>query len=485
MIGSENKTPRHLRQRLWLVASALGTLFTLSLVAWALTRFGTAGLWHVNHLVRLPIVALALLGLAIPILTILNVRRKIQWTKKGFRFPARHVRILACIGIVLPLGLFGYLNNAYLTPAGDKPPQLLLCEGRGSGGIPDLAVAFWTGAPTQNTLSWGTGTDLFTVQEYGRTREHLFRLPDLAPATAYWYRINEGPTYRFTSPPVEGQPLRFAVTSDAHFGNAAGRPDITAQILQQVSDPEHGLNSFFYLGDLTEQGYNEGSWQAALDTFTATTATLPTRIVPGNHDTLFAGLGLYERYTAPRGLDDWRDSSRSRLWSRIDLGRVHILLLDIEWSLESFTGEQRDWLENQLAGIPRQDWTIVMNHSVYYASGIDEYGWGWYDNPETIATLTPIFEKYQVDMVFTGHNHHMEMLEQSGIPYFVCGTMGGFPEPFRTHVSPQSKWYQTDVYGLAEVAIEDNTATVTFRDPDYGVIKTFTVANQTGLSSGS
>ena len=59
----------------------------------------------------------------------------------------------------------------------------------------------------------------------------------------------------------------------------------------------------------------------------------------------------------------------------------------------------------QLASIPKDDWKIVVGHGFYYASGSITDGWKWYDNPETINKLTPLFEKYGVDMVFSGHDH--------------------------------------------------------------------------------
>ena len=49
------------------------------------------------------------------------------------------------------------------------------------------------------------------------------------------------------------------------------------------------------------------------------------------------------------------------------------------------------------------DWKIVMSHGFYYGSGSVQDGWQWYDNPETIKAVTPLFEKYGVNLVFSGH----------------------------------------------------------------------------------
>ena len=82
---------------------------------------------------------------------------------------------------------------------------------------------------------------------------------------------------------------------------------------------------------------------------------------------------------------------------------------------ETYTEAQAEWLEEQLKDIPEEDWTIVLSHGFYYASGIYSHGWKWYDNRETIDAITPLFEEYKVDLVCSGHLHNTEMLEENGV----------------------------------------------------------------------
>ena len=266
--------------------------------------------------------------------------------------------------------------------------------------------------------------------------------------------------------------LHIAVSSDAHYGAGTNRPDLTAQMLDRISSPDKGYDGFFFLGDLVENGFQGINWKAALQALTPTTSTVPTVFAAGNHDTLFAGLDNFKKYCRRAGPDP---QSGTQLWQRIDAGKIHFLILDIEWSAESYTNQQAAWLEEQLKSIPADDWKIVMNHGFYYASGSVVGSWRWYDNPETIEALTPLFETYGVNMVFSGHNHQLELLEKSGVTYVICGGFGGLPDPIRTYTSPSSLWYAGGVYGFADVTINEEEANILFRDPDNNILKSFTV----------
>jgi len=47
------------------------------------------------------------------------------------------------------------------------------------------------------------------------------------------------------------------------------------------------------------------------------------------------------------------------------------------------------------------------------------------DHEDTTRLISPLFEKYNVDLVISGHNHHMELLEKDGVTYVLEGVAGG------------------------------------------------------------
>jgi 3',5'-cyclic AMP phosphodiesterase CpdA len=81
--------------------------------------------------------------------------------------------------------------------------------------------------------------------------------------------------------------------------------------------------------------------------------------------------------------------------------------------------EQIAWFEQELKD-SNSDWKIPYFHHPPYSSG-ERHG----SDTETRRALEPLFLKYNVSVVFTGHDHFYERLKpQKGIYYFVVGSGG-------------------------------------------------------------
>ena len=80
---------------------------------------------------------------------------------------------------------------------------------------------------------------------------------------------------------------------------------------------------------------------------------------------------------------------------------------------------QLQWLEKELAA-SGSDWKIVFFHHPIYSSG-GTHG----SDLQLREQLEPLFLKYGVDAVFSGHEHFYERIKpQKGIYYFVSGGAG-------------------------------------------------------------
>ena len=461
------------KKSLWVAAVAAGTLLMLTFLIWAFCQHGTIGLFRVNGMYRIVFSIFICYTIALPLLAVLDIYLGSRKPAGKIRLPSIYIWVIAVIAIILPSVLMGWLVPQPSQRVGDKAVQLLMADGTGKYGIPNLAVTCWTINPTQNTLKWGDSRINNIAKEDKPSQQHAFMLRDLQPATEYWYSLNNAKPVQFVTMPGIGQPLHFAVGSDSHFGAGTARNDLTRKMLQQISDPTHNYQMFFFLGDLVERGFNDAQWQEAIQALSATTSTIPARCVVGNHDTLFGGVNLYQDYMYPQPMEL---QTGSRLWQRIDVDNVHFLLLDLEWGTDSYTPEQAVWLEQQLSTIPAGDWRIVMSHCYYYCSGGYWELWPWYDDKDMIDKLVPLFEKYHVNLVFSGHNHMLELLQKNSITYVVCGAFGGLPDPDRSYISPASIWYMADQNAFMDVTVSQDTATLIFRDPDYKELKSLTVS---------
>jgi predicted phosphodiesterase len=82
-----------------------------------------------------------------------------------------------------------------------------------------------------------------------------------------------------------------------------------------------------------------------------------------------------------------------------------------------FDQKQHDWLEKELAA-SGSDWKICFFHHPPYSSG-ERHG----SNMMLREQLEPLFVKYGVSVVFTGHEHFYERIKpQKGITYFIAGS---------------------------------------------------------------
>ena len=81
--------------------------------------------------------------------------------------------------------------------------------------------------------------------------------------------------------------------------------------------------------------------------------------------------------------------------------------------------EQIKWVENELKA-SSSDWKIAVFHHPLYSSG-DRHG----SDLRLREVLEPLFLKYNVSVVLTGHDHFYERVKpQKGIQYFVVGSGG-------------------------------------------------------------
>lgn len=465
-----NKMPSW-KKKLWL-GLVIGSPILLTLVLiWMFFAHGTTGtfIWFLPVTLLVPI--LIGIGVAVPLLTLLDINKGIKKETRK-HFPSRIIWAFTLIITIIPSVLIGLLAANALHPAGDKAPQLLITSNTGTNGIPDMAVCYWSAAPTQDSLKWGPGALTTTITDTGATTQHTFVLTNLQPNTSYIYQINgAGTVYNFTTPTGSNDWYKFGVSSDPHYGRTGvSRTDISAKIMAQIAKPANNFSSFYMCGDFVEYGMIDSMWKEALDATSPYTSTIPFRPVVGNHDTIVGGTPFYLDYLYPRKMPVGTNKGTD-LYHRIDVNNIHIFILDLENGIEQYPGAQKAWFEEQIATIPKNDWTIVMSHCFFYSSGSMFLGMPWYDHPDMIPTFEPLFIQYDVDMVFSGHNHHAEVLQAKGITYFVVGTMGSLPDGTAEYDSPASLWYQQisdeDKFGFFEVDITGNNATVTFRNPNY------------------
>lgn len=217
---------------------------------------------------------------------------------------------------------------------------------------------------------------------------------------------------------------------------ATGQPAQTVQTTQLANTP--GSLKFGVLGDFgtgTKQQYQ------LADQMSKTRGAFPYEIVVLVGDNLYGGerpqdfqkkfetpykalLDKGVKFYASLGNHDAREQVHYKLFN-MD-GKLHYTLRAPHQNVRFFFFEstypepdQIAWLEKELKD-STEDWKIPVFHHPLYSSG-ERHG----SDTQLRDKLEPLFVKYGVSVVLTGHDHFYERTKpQKGITYFVTGSGG-------------------------------------------------------------
>ena len=284
------------------------------------------------------------------------------------------------------------------------------------------------------TIAWvGDEYGVGTV-EYGETpqlgreqvdtneaRRHAVTLTDLEPASTYHYRVvqtnGSSGTDRFrTAPADEDSRFSFAVVGDSGDG---GRAQLEVAGLLERLRPDLILHA----GDVV---YPRGAEKDYDRRFFAPYRTLikevPIFLVLGNHDVRHRdGAAYLDNFYPPLH----NPGSTKRFYS-FDWGGAHFVALDSELYHDdrgASPEEQKAFLERDLAAT-RKRWKFAFLHRSLYSSS--RHG------PDELIRedFEPLFARYGVDVVFSGHDHVYERTAPvMGVTHVVSG--GGGRELYR------------------------------------------------------
>jgi 3',5'-cyclic AMP phosphodiesterase CpdA len=205
-------------------------------------------------------------------------------------------------------------------------------------------------------------------------------------------------------PAGEEPELHLAVVGD--IGDSGDRLDATAAAVTEL-DGRQSVDALALLGD---NAYPSGDPRELHDTVFAPFGHLldggtDLLAVLGNHDVAH---GHAAGQVAALGMP-------GRWWARHD-GDVLMVGLD---STSATDPRQRDWLERTLASA-REPWRIVMLHHPPYSAGYQG------SSEEARRLFVPLFERYGVQLVLSGHDHdYQRSVPINGVTYVVTGGAAG------------------------------------------------------------
>jgi predicted phosphodiesterase len=292
-------------------------------------------------------------------------------------------------------------------------------------------------APTSITILFETGESLpGKVVVSGPDGDHEVAASDgtrheivvdgLRPATRYRYTVTCGGASQsgeLTTAPEPGTdaPLTFVV-----YGDTREYAEQHRRVMERIRNevPDFLLGT----GDMVDEGSHEEQWQTFFD--------IEGPLLRDN--VLYPAVGNHDRQGRGRTADNYRgwfavpeNSPDPERYYAFTYGASRFLVLDSNSYSFALT-DQTAWLEKELAAA-RDDRRVrhifvVMHHPPY---SISLHG-GQRDLRER---WTPLFEKYGVAAVFSGHDHVYERAEANGMRYFVTGGGGAPLYPKKAHPS--------------------------------------------------
>ncbi|HWR53257.1 MAG TPA: metallophosphoesterase [Bryobacteraceae bacterium] len=277
-------------------------------------------------------------------------------------------------------------------------------------------------APRSATIGWVVETDGATVtgpsgepRRLPVLRSEKVTLTGLKPGELMRYEIPASAGLaeadrkgQFMVPPVGEASFQFVV-----FGDTRTRHDLHRRVINAIAETKPAF--VLHTGDLVSDGYDTAQWPLFFSIEKELLRNTVFFPVLGNHERDNAR--FYEFF-------DVKKPYYSFNW-----GSAHFVVIDSDLTnlatssaeREQFWAEQTRWLEEDLQRSAKADFRIVVMHHPPYTVNQK----GSHMSRET-PTLVPLFEKYNVQAVFGGHDHNYQRHVKNGIQYVVTGG-GGAP----------------------------------------------------------
>lgn len=275
--------------------------------------------------------------------------------------------------------------------------------------------------------------DFTTKRNSSLIKEHIVQLTDLQPNTKYSYSVGvdaktliSGKDFYFiTAPnPTDNRPINIWAMGD--FGDDSKESYITTQKGvrdQYIKNKSNYTDLWLWLGDNAYCCGTDIEFQRQVFDFYGSNilGNTPFFPVPGNHEyfetttaQIDKKITYFDIINVPTEGQMGGLASGTKEYYSYNYGNIHFVALDSygldegKYRLYDPQSRQYKWLINDLgANKGKSLWTIITFHHPPYTKRSHDSN----AEPELVAVrekLVPIFDKYKVDLVLSGHSHSYE-----------------------------------------------------------------------------
>lgn len=390
-----------------------------------------------------------------------------------------------------------------------------------------------------------------TIKQTISTKEHEISIDSLTSNTRYYYKIVTptqtlgDSTYFFQTAPAKGSKSKISFWSTGDMFPGQQQLDSYEGFKKYIGNKY--TNLYITVGDNVYMGASDSDFQTNFfQVYQNGPILKQSGMFPsvGNHDYDYTSqkqddpmIPYFQNFTLPTKGEMNGVPSNSEAYYSFDYGNVHFICLDSyaygKDNQRLFDGpsEQLTWLKKDLEA-NKQDWTIVFFHYPPYTKGSYDSDAknpdATYNNRYNIplvnlrTLLVPIFDKYKVDLVLTGHSHVYERSKpllghtgtsdtfdpklhnpasssgkyngeenscpylfantnQNGTIYVVNGVGGGTKKPLSDFPHKAMYYSNASVNGSFYVEIENNRFDAKFLDTNGDVLDKFTIFKNLNL----
>lgn len=251
------------------------------------------------------------------------------------------------------------------------------------------------------------------VCEKEASRYHRVEISNLLKATPYRYAVaseslaidNEGRHFTTLSDD-ETMPQCIWVLGDSGNYNDA-QQEVRKAMTAYLGDK--AVDTWLMMGDNAYRSGSQKQFNKGL--FNAYPEMLKSHAlwpVIGNHDA--RRWAFYEIFELPEAGEAGGVASGSEHYYSFENGNVHFVMMDSETESLGADSDMAKWLEKDLAANTKL-WTIAVMHHPPYSKGSHDSD-SYYDSRGRMVNVRenflPILEKYDVDLVLSGHSHVYE-----------------------------------------------------------------------------
>ncbi len=258
---------------------------------------------------------------------------------------------------------------------------------------------------------------LYRNNENNQFHQHIINFDSLQAGHTYLYSVECDKEIRRGSFQSR-QDTNFQRFSFLAYGDTRTYPENHNRLAEQMYKLIKSNNTYqtfvVATGDIVANGDNEEDWDNQFfdpkyKGIQALLANMPYMSAMGNHE----GQGdLFQKYFP------YDYNSDDVFYYSFDYGIAHFIIID-QFDDYSIGSKQYRWIIDDLKR-NKSKWNIAVMHKPGYTAG------GHKNSKKVQRILQPIFKKYNIKLVLTGHNHYYSRAEVEGVTHITTGG-GGAP----------------------------------------------------------